>query len=140
MQYWLLKTEPEAFSWEDLQREGQSHWDGVRNYAARNNLKTMQVGDLGLMYYSGKERAVIGVVKVAAAAYQDPTTDDDRWVAVGIAPERLLKRHVTLEEIKTDLLLAEMVLLRISRLSVQPVTSQEFEHILQLSDLPSHGK
>ena len=139
MHYWLLKTEPEAFSWEDLHREGQSHWDGVRNYAARNHLKAMAVGDLALMYYSGKERAIVGVVRIVTAAYQDPSTDDERWVAVRIAPERLLARHVTLDEIKTDPQLAEMVLLRISRLSVQPVTATEFEHILQLADNAKHG-
>lgn len=139
MHYWLLKTEPETFSWEDLQREGQSHWDGVRNYAARNHLKAMAVGDLALMYYSGKDRAVIGIVKIVETAYPDPTTDDDRWVAVRVAPERLLARHVSLDEIKTDPMLAEMVLLRLGRLSVQPVTAEEFDHILKLAAGPAHG-
>ncbi|HEX2899180.1 MAG TPA: EVE domain-containing protein [Bacteroidia bacterium] len=139
MHYWLLKTEPETFSWEDLQREGQSHWDGVRNYAARNHLKAMAVGDLALMYYSGKDRAVIGIMKIVETAYPDPTTDDDRWVAVRVAPERLLARHVSLDEIKTDPMLAEMVLLRLGRLSVQPVTAAEFDHILKLAAGPAHG-
>jgi predicted RNA-binding protein with PUA-like domain len=134
MQYWLLKTEPEVFSWDDLMRVNPSHWDGVRNYAARNHLKTMAEGDLALLYYSGKERAVVGIAKIVQAAYQDPTTDDDRWVAVAVAPDRLLNRPVTLEEIKTDPKLAEMVLLRISRLSVQPVTAAEFDHILKLGE------
>ena len=132
MNYWLLKTEPETFSYDDLLREGQSHWDGVRSYAARNNLKTMAVGDRALIYYSGKDRAVIGVGSIAASAYQDPTTEDQNWVAVGVKPDFLFARHISLDEIKHDPKLAEMVLLRISRLSVQPVTAAEFEHILNL--------
>jgi predicted RNA-binding protein with PUA-like domain len=133
MQYWLLKTEPEVFSWEDLVREKQSHWDGVRNYAARNHLSAMKKGDLGLMYYSGKERAIVGIVRIAKEAYQDPTTEDERWVAVGITPERLLPRHVTLDEVKGEAKLKDMVLLRISRLSVQPVTQAEFDHLLKMA-------
>lgn len=139
MQYWLLKTEPEVFGWEDLLREGQSHWDGVRNYAARNHLKSMKVGDLGLMYYSGKDRAIVGIVKIAQEAYPDPTTDDDRWVAVGIVPERLLPRHVTLDEVKGDPELSGMVLLKIARLSVQPVTKAEFDRILQRAGDTGNG-
>jgi predicted RNA-binding protein with PUA-like domain len=139
MQYWLLKTEPETFSYDDLLREGQSHWDGVRNYAARNHLKAMAVGDLALIYYSGKDRAIVGVAKIAAAAYPDPTTDDPQWVAVGVQPDHLLKRHVSLDEIKQDPKLSEMVLLRISRLSVQPVTKTEFDHILKLGGKDKNG-
>jgi predicted RNA-binding protein with PUA-like domain len=139
MNYWLLKTEPETFSYDDLLREGQSHWDGVRNYAARNHLQAMSVGDRALIYYSGKDRAVVGVATVVASAYQDPTTDDNRWVAVGISPDQLLPRHVTLDEIKTDPALSEMVLLRISRLSVQPVSAAEFAHIIQLGGGKAHG-
>jgi predicted RNA-binding protein with PUA-like domain len=133
MQYWLLKTEPEVFSWENLVSEGQSHWDGVRNYAARNHLSAMKKGDLGLMYYSGKDRAIVGIVRIAKEAYPDPTTDDERWVAVGVKPERLLPRHVTLDEVKGETKLKDMVLLRISRLSVQPVTQAEFDHILKMA-------
>lgn len=139
MQYWLLKTEPETFSYDDLLREGQSHWDGVRNYAARNHLKAMAVGDLALIYYSGKDRAVVGVARIAAAAYPDPSTDDERWVAVGVKPEFLLKKHVALDDIKTDPKLADMVLLRISRLSVQPVTAAEYQHIFELGGGAQHG-
>ena len=139
MNYWLLKTEPETFSYDDLLRDGQSHWDGVRNYAARNHLKAMAVGDEALIYYSGKDRAVVGVARIAAAAYQDPTTDDERWVAVGVQPRYLLRQAVDLDQIKADPQLAEMVLLRISRLSVQPVTPAEFEHILHLGGGAQHG-
>lgn len=139
MNYWLLKTEPETFSYDDLLRDGQSHWDGVRNYAARNHLKAMAVGDQVFIYYSGKDRAIVGVARIAAAAYQDPTTDDERWVAVGVQPAYLLERPVDLDQIKTDPLLADMVLLRISRLSVQPVTPAEFDHILQLGGGAKHG-
>jgi predicted RNA-binding protein with PUA-like domain len=139
MQYWLLKTEPETFSYDDLLREGQSNWDGVRNYAARNHLKAMQVGDLALVYYSGKDRAIVGVAKVTATAFPDPTTDDDRWVAVAVQPAYLLQKHVTLDHIKTDPQLAEMVLLRLARLSVQPVTAAEFAHVIKLGGGPQHG-
>ena len=139
MHYWLLKTEPEVFGWKDLLKEGQSHWDGVRNYAARNHLQAMQEGDIGLMYYSGKDRAIVGLVKIVKAAYQDPSIDDNRWVAVGIAPIALLNRPVTLEQIKSDPKLKEMVLLRISRLSVQPVAEAEFDHIIALAGGKSDG-
>jgi predicted RNA-binding protein with PUA-like domain len=139
MNYWLLKTEPETFSYDDLLRDGQSHWDGVRNYAARNHLKAMQVGDQALIYYSGKDRAVVGVATVAASAYQDPTIADERWVAVGVKPAFLLQRHVSLDVIKSDPALADMVLLRISRLSVQPVSAAEYAHILNLGGGPAHG-
>lgn len=132
MNYWLLKTEPEVFSYDDLVREGRSHWDGVRNYAARNHLKSMAVGDQALIYYSGADRAIVGVATIAATAYQDPTTDDDRWVAVGVSPAYRLARPVTLDAAKADPALSGMVLLRIARLSVQPVTPAEFAHIIQL--------
>jgi predicted RNA-binding protein with PUA-like domain len=139
MQYWLLKTEPEAFSYDDLLREGLSHWDGVRNYAARNNLQAMAVGDLALIYYSGKAPAVVAVAEIAAAAYPDPSTDDARWVAVGVKPHALLQKGVSLATIKQDPQLAEMVLLRISRLSVQPVSAAEFQHIIDLGGGLQHG-
>jgi predicted RNA-binding protein with PUA-like domain len=139
MQYWLLKTEPETFSYDDLLREGQSHWDGVRNYAARNHLKAMAVGDRALIYYSGKDRAIVGVAEIAAAAYPDPSIDDERWVAVGVKPIFLLQHPISLDHIKTDPQLAEMVLLRISRLSVQPVTVAEYTHILALGGGPGNG-
>jgi predicted RNA-binding protein with PUA-like domain len=139
MQYWLLKTEPHVFDWEELVEQGQAHWDGVRNYAARNHLQSMKVDDLGLMYYSGKDRTVVGVVRIVESAYQDPTTDDGRWVAVKIVAEGLLKRPVSLDEIKADPKLSDMVLVRNSRLSVQPVTQLEFEHIMAMAGGIVHG-
>ncbi|MFM2377237.1 MAG: hypothetical protein RLZZ165_2334 [Bacteroidota bacterium] len=139
MQYWLLKTEPHVFDWEGLVEQGPSDWDGVRNYAARNHLKSMKVDDLGLMYYSGEDRTVVGVVRIVEPAYQDPTTDDNRWVAVRIVAEGLLKRPVSLDEIKADPKLAGMVLIRNSRLSVQPVTQPEFEQIVAMAGGIVHG-
>ena len=132
MQYWLLKTEPEAFSWEDLLREKESHWDGVRNYQARNNLKAMEKGDLAFFYYSGKEKGIIGLVEIATSYYQDPSTEDDRWVAVGVVAKQRFSNILTLEAIKNDPELADMVLLKNSRLSVQPVSKAEFDSIIKL--------
>lgn len=139
MQYWLLKTEPEVFSWDDLVREKVSMWDGVRNYAARNNLRAMAVGDLALIYYSVKERAVVGIARIVETAFPDPTTDDDRWSAVRIEPVELLPRWVRMEEIKAEPELAQMILLKISRLSVQPLTHAEFEHIRKMAARPQNG-
>lgn len=131
--YWLLKTEPEAYSWEDLVRMGRTPWDGVRNYQARNNMREMQVGDQALFYYSVKDRAVVGIAEIVAVAHQDPTTDDPRWECVDVAPVRLLPRRVGLAEIKADPALADMVLVKNSRLSVQPVAAAEWERILALA-------
>jgi predicted RNA-binding protein with PUA-like domain len=132
MQYWLLKTEPETFSWEDLTREKQAHWDGVRNYQARNNLMAMQAGDLAFIYYSGKEKGVIGVAEILSAHYPDPTSDDERWVAVAVGGKAKLKHFVELSEIKANPDLSGMVLLRNSRLSVQPVQADEWEKVLKM--------
>lgn len=133
MQYWLLKTEPETFSWEDLVNAPKSHWDGVRNYQARNNLKAMQQGDLALVYYSGKLKGIVGIAEIEVPFYQDPTTDDDRWVAVGVTAKQKFESILTLEAIKQDESLSEMVLLRNSRLSVQPVSASEFDYIMKIS-------
>lgn len=133
MQYWLLKTEPETFSWEDLLREQQSHWDGVRNYQARNNLRAMEKGDLAFFYYSGKQKGITGIVEICSAAYQDPSTEDDRWLAVTVEARERFPALVTLNAIKEDPELSEMVLLRNSRLSVQPVSAAEFAHIQKIA-------
>ena len=132
MNYWLLKTEPGAYSWDDLEKDKGTFWDGVRNYQARNNLKAMEVGDLALYYHSVNEKRVVGVAKVTKAYYQDPSTDDDRWVAVDIVPEYKLANPVGLAAIKADDRLEKMVLVNNSRLSVQPVREEEFNIILQL--------
>lgn len=132
MNYWLIKTEPGAYSWQDLINDKQTYWDGVRNYQARNNLKTMKVGDLCLYYHSVNDKCCVGVAKVVTEAYQDPTTDDNRWVAVDIVPEMEFSKPVTLADVKADDRLGEMVLVRNSRLSVQPVRKEEFDIIVSM--------
>lgn len=134
MNYWLLKTEPGTYSWDDLLKDKSTYWDGVRNYQARNNLKSMKEGDLALYYHSVNEKCVLGVARIIKEAYQDPTTDDDRWVAVDIVPEFALKRPVHLSEIKSDNRLEQMVLVRNSRLSVQPVKKEEFDIVISLAE------
>lgn len=134
MNYWLMKSEPGTYSWDDLVKDKKTFWDGVRNYQARNNMKEMKVGDLALFYHSVNEKAVIGIAKIVKEHYQDPTTDDDRWVVVDVAPYQPLKRPVKLEEIKADQRLAQMVLVKNSRLSVQPVKKEEFDIILGMSE------
>ena len=133
MRYWLVKTEPEAFSWEDHVREGTSMWNGVRNFKARNNLREMEVGDAVLFYYSGKDRAIVGLSKVVRMHYPDPTATEGDWSVVDLKPERLFAKPVNLDLIKTQPLLADMELLRLSRLSVQSVRPEEYDLILALA-------
>ena len=128
--YWLMKSEPSKYAWDQLVKDRWTYWDGVRNYQARNNLKSMKVGDQCLFYHSVNEKSVVGVVKVVKEFYQDPTTDDDRWVAVDVALDFDIKNPVTLGQIKSDDRLEQMVLVRNSRLSVQPVKKEEFEIII----------
>ncbi|GAB4238150.1 MAG: EVE domain-containing protein [Ekhidna sp.] len=134
MNYWLIKSEPNTYSWDDLVRLGVDHWDGVRNFKARNNIKAMQKGDQCLFYHSVSEKAVIGIAEVVKEYYRDPTTDDDRWYVMDVRPLRKLKRPVTLAEVKTDKRLSEMQLVKYPRLSVQKVTREEFDVILELSE------
>ena len=124
-----MKTEPGTYSWEDLLRDKKTFWDGVRNYQARNYLNEMKKGDLVLYYHSVNEKKVVGIARVIRESYQDPSTTDERWVAVDIEPVRSLENPVTLAAIKSDEGLAEMVLVKNSRLSVQPVKKHEFELI-----------
>jgi predicted RNA-binding protein with PUA-like domain len=131
--YWLVKTEPETFSWDDLVTKGREHWDGVRNYQARNNLKAMLEGDQVLVYHSGQQRAVVGVARVVRGFYPDPTTDDERWVAVDLEPLRSLERNVGLAELRANPALQELLLLRHTRLSVMPVPGSAFEEILKMA-------
>jgi predicted RNA-binding protein with PUA-like domain len=133
MAYWLAKTEPEEYSWEDLKRDKNALWDGVRNYAARNNLSSMEVGDEILIYYSGKKKAVIGVAELAETAFPDPKDNTGTWVAVRIKARYKLNRPVTLKEIKEHPLLSNMVLVKNSRLSLQPVTEEEFEILTEMA-------
>ena len=132
MSYWLLKTEPGAYSFEDLVRDGRTGWDGVRNYQARNNLAAMAVGDFAFIYHSVDAREVVGIALVVRTAYPDPTSDDPRWVAVDIEPVAALPVRVTLEAIKAAPSLREMRLVKHSRLSVVPVAESEFRTILAM--------
>jgi len=128
---WLVKSEPGTYSWSDLVKDGNTSWDGVRNYAARIHLKAMKKGDKVLFYHSGGESAVVGIATVQKEFYQDPTTDD-AWVSVGIKAGKALKKPVPLSQVKADKQLKNMALVRISRLSVSPVTDEEFEVIVKM--------
>ena len=129
--HWLVKSEPGTYSWDNFLKLGRDHWDGVRNFQARNNLMAMKVGDRVLFYHSGEERAVIGIAEVVRAHYADPTTDDDRWVVVDLVPVSALKKPVTLKEIKADPALSDIHLIRNSRLSVMPLTKEAYDSIIQ---------
>jgi predicted RNA-binding protein with PUA-like domain len=131
-QYFLAKSEPETYAWETLLREGHTRWDGVRNFEARNHLRSMKRGDLVLFYHSGKERAVVGVARVTREAYPDPTAREGDWSVVDVEPVTPLKQSVTLAQIKDDPELADILLVRRSRLSVMPLERAAFERILKL--------
>jgi predicted RNA-binding protein with PUA-like domain len=132
MNYWLLKTEPDTFSWDDLVRDKKTGWDGVRNFQARSHLKAMKKGDLAFVYHTGEEKSVVGIAKLTKENYPDPK--DNEWVAVEIAPVNKLKNPVTLAQIKADKRFTNMVLVKASRLSVQPVKKEEFDMIVALSE------
>jgi predicted RNA-binding protein with PUA-like domain len=131
-QYWLVKQEPDDYSWDDFARERRTAWTGVRNYAARNNLKAMKRGDEVLFYHSGEQKAVVGIARVARTAYADPTADEDGWVAVDLTPVKALTSPVTLATIKADSSLRDIALVRQSRLSVMPLRAAEFTRLLKL--------
>ena len=130
--YWLIKSDPFKYSWEEFVSDGSTYWDGVRNYQARNNLHAMRVGDLALYYHSNEGKEVVGVARVKKRAYQDPTTNDERWVVVDVEPIKALTEPVGLAAIKADPKLTEMALVRQGRLSVTPVSAGEFRHVLKL--------
>lgn len=132
MNYWLLKTEPDTFSWQDLSKAGKATWDGVRNFQARSNIKAMKKGDLAFIYHTGDEKAVIGIARVTKEFYPEP--GDEEWVVVDLAPEKALKRAVTLAEIKAERDLKEMTLARVPRLSVQPVEKGHFDKVIKMSE------
>jgi predicted RNA-binding protein with PUA-like domain len=134
MRYWLFKSEPSTWSWDDQVAKGDEgeEWDGVRNYQARNMMREMAVGDRGFFYHSQSEKAVVGIVEVIAEAHPDSTTDDPRWDCVDIKAVRPFARPVTLSEIKEEPRLAEMVLVNNTRLSVQPVTEEEWRIVCEL--------
>ena len=134
MAFWLFKSEPSTWSWDQQVAKGDAgeEWDGVRNYQARNFMREMAKGDLGFFYHSQSEKAVVGIVEVIAEAHPDSTTDDNRWECVDIRAIKPLRRPITLDEIKSDERLEDMVLVRNSRLSVQPVTAEEWDIICSL--------
>lgn len=133
MNYWLVKQEPESYSFATFQKEGKTDWTGVRNFTARNNLKEMKVGDKVFYYHSGEERAVVGLAKVSKAAFPDPTADEGSWVAVELESGKAVKNPVTLAAIKANKKLADMKLVKLSRLSVSPVTKEEWDEIIEMS-------
>ena len=130
--YWLAKSEPFKYSWSDFEKDGSTYWDGVRNAQARNNLADMKKGDLVLFYHSNEGKEVVGIAKVTQESYQDPTTDDDRWVVVDLSPVMAIKDPVTLSKIKADPELADIALVKHSRLSVLPLPKPAFDRILRL--------
>lgn len=133
MAHWLVKSEPSAYSWEQLEKDKQTVWSGVRNYAARIHLRSMKKGDDAFFYHSNEGTSIVGIAKVIKEAYQDPTTEDDRWVAVDIQVYKKIKKPVTLATLKKDKRLSNMALIRLGRLSVQPVTDEEWKIIMELS-------
>lgn len=134
MNYWLIKSEPFKYSWEQFEKDKQTFWDGVRNYQARNNLKAMKKGDLAFWYHSNEGMEIVGIAKVVKEFYQDPTTEEEAWVAVDFKPHKKLKKSVTLATIKNDKRLVNMALVRLGRLSVQPVTAEEWDVVMGLSE------
>ncbi|MBO9154359.1 EVE domain-containing protein [Chitinophaga sp. GCM10012297] len=134
MQYWLVKSEPFKYSWDQFVADGQTHWDGVRNYAARNNLRAMKKGDQVLWYHSNEGLEIVGIAKVVKESYQDPTTPDPAWLAVDLAPLKKLKKPVTLAQMKAEKSLANMDLIRLGRLSVGTVKEDEFKKIMEMAN------
>lgn len=133
MAYWLVKSEPSVYSWDQLVKEKQTCWSGIRNYAARLHLRNMKRGDEVFFYHSNEGTDIVGIAQVVREAYPDPTTSDERWVAVDIKALRKLKKPVPLELIKKDKRLSNMALVRIGRLSVQPVSAEEWRVVMALS-------
>jgi predicted RNA-binding protein with PUA-like domain len=133
MAYWLVKSEPSVYSWEDFQKDGKTSWEGVRNYAARNHLRAMKKGDEVFYYHSNEGLSIVGIAKVIKEAYQDPTTAEEAWVTVDLKPVKSLKHPVSMKQIKNEKRLQDMALLRISRLSVQPVTEAEWMVVLEMA-------
>ncbi len=134
MNYWLVKSEPESYSWSDFVKDGKTAWTGVRNYTARINLRAMKKGDFVLFYHSVTDKQIVGLARIEKEAYPDPTADEGEWVCVELAPAKPLVKPVALETIKAEKSLQEMLLVRQSRLSVSPVTEAQFKKILSLAE------
>ena len=134
MNYWLIKSEPYKYSWDQMVADGSTYWDGVRSYPARVHLRTMKNGDICLFYHSNEGKEIVGITRVIKEAYQDPTTEDEKWVAVDVEAIKPLNKSVTLAQIKSNDILANMALVKQARLSVGPVQKFEFEEIIKLSD------
>ncbi|MBT8196833.1 MAG: EVE domain-containing protein [Bacteroidia bacterium] len=131
--YWLVKTEPFKYSWDQLVEDDGTFWDGVRNYQARNNMRDMKKGDQVFVYHSNEGKEIVGIAKITKEAYQDPTTDNDAWVAVDLKPVKPLKNSVPLSTIKATKSLKDLLLVRNGRLSVMPVTEKDYNTIIDLS-------
>ena len=134
MNYWMVKQEPETYSWDDFVSDGRTDWSGVRNYQARNNLRQMKVGDKVLFYHSGKEKAVVGLAEVVKSAYPDPTANDSQWVAVDLKPTKALGTPVPLAAIRYDKRLSQLPLIRQSQLSVMSLDKDEFDVIVGMGN------
>jgi predicted RNA-binding protein with PUA-like domain len=132
-QYWLMKSEPEAYSWDDLVNEGEGTWDGVRNHRAANNLRAMRVGDEAFFYHSNQGLEIVGIARISKAGLIDPSDPDGKWAAVRVKPVKKLARAISLKEIKADPALAGIELIKLSRLSVAVITPQEWDYIVALS-------
>jgi predicted RNA-binding protein with PUA-like domain len=135
MAHWLIKSEPSKYSWEKFVEDKQTFWDGVRNYTARNNLRAMKKGDEVFFYHSNEGLEIVGIAKVVKEAYQDPTTDDTNWVVVDFKPVKKLKKPVSLATIKADKRLANVALVRLGRLSVCPISDEEWDVIMELGEM-----
>jgi predicted RNA-binding protein with PUA-like domain len=133
MAYWLVKSEPFKYSWDQFIKDKQTFWDGVRNYAARNNLRSMRIGDRVLWYHSNEGLEIVGIAEVIKEHYQDPTTTEEAWVVVDLKPVKKLKNTVSLAQVKAEKRLSQMALIKLGRLSVQPVTEQEWQVVMELA-------
>lgn len=135
MNYWLVKSEPHTYSWDDMTKDGEIHWDGVRNFQARNNLMKMKLGDRVLFYHSGESREVVGIVTVSKEHYPDPSDDSAKFVMVDVKFENKLRHPVTLQRIKINPVLAHIPLVKQSRLSVMPLNAADFDEIINMSEV-----
>jgi predicted RNA-binding protein with PUA-like domain len=133
-QYWLVKQEPDSYSWDNFVKDGSTSWTGVRNFQARNNLRAMKKGDVVFYYHSNVGKEIVGIAKVTKEAYADPTADEGDWSAVDIAPSKKVKKPVTLEQMKSDAILKNMALVRNSRISVTPVTPEQATRLLEIAE------